>query len=560
MEVPIIRICKIGFFGLSLTALLASPAIAKRGDGALTLNKYVEARLAELSDQPEVATAIYSQSLKEEPNNSLLAGKAYVKAIETGNFDLALKAVRLLELRGQIDPEMPLLSFADSFARGDWRTADTALVQLETLENFAFMAPFLNAWIETARGGNPEIHLESAKANKTAKFYYDEQLILQKLAQNDDSAAPLVDEVVKRNEPRMAPIRIMAARHYLAKKDVERALTILESGRTGPETRLRRAIKAGAVKDLGRKIDAQSGAAFLFQRLSSDLGAQRAHFLSLVTAQMGIRINPGTDYAHLILGQAYGKAENSKFAYEEFGKLPETSPYFLIALNSEVLGRIENREFDQAIARLDTRIRKDKTAPEPRILKGQVLQVAGNHKAAVDEFSEAITLAEKRGYSDRLLASYWLSLGGAQEQAGIWPEGLRSLQRANELRPNSASILNYLGYAQLERRENTEEAVASIREAHKLRSRSPAITDSLGWAYFLTGEHERAVDYLETALAGQPYDPTINEHLGDAYWTVGRKYEARYAWKSAKLFAEDEEIERLSKKIDIGLRPDLVSP
>ena len=66
--------------------------------------------------------------------------------------------------------------------------------------------------------------------------------------------------------------------------------------------------------------------------------------------------------------------------------------------------------------------------------------------------------------------------------------------------------------------------------------------------------------YLETALEGEPKDPTINEHLGDAYWTVGRLYEARYAWKSAELFAEEQDRQRLAKKIDLGLRPDLVSP
>jgi Flp pilus assembly protein TadD len=151
-------------------------------------------------------------------------------------------------------------------------------------------------------------------------------------------------------------------------------------------------------------------------------------------------------------------------------------------------------------------------------------------------------------------------LGGAQEQAGLWPVGLESLKKADKLLPNSANILNYLGYAQLERRENTSEAVAAIEKAYKLRSSSPAIKDSLGWAYFVTGDHTKALLLLEQALSGQPQDPTINEHLGDAYWTVGRKFEARYAWKSAKLFAESGDLKRLSDKIDLGLRPNLVSP
>lgn len=526
----------------------------------MTLNRYVEARLAELSDQPEVATALYSESLKEQPDNGLFARKAYVKAMETGDFELALRAVRLLELQGRIDGEMPLILFTDGFARRDWRASETALLELESLKNFAFLIPYLKAWIATAKGSDPLEYLNDAKSDATAKFYLDEQLALLQLAQNNHVTAASIDEIVSRDDPRMGPIRILAARHYLAENDILRASAVLASNRTGPEARLSKAIEANDHKKFGRKIDARRGIAFLFQRLSSDLGAQGATFLSLVTAQMGARVSPENDYGHLILGQAYQNIENSKLANRKFAEISENSPYFLVALNSEILNLIEQKQFDAANKRLDERIAREGATPELRFLKGQVFQVSGQYKQAADAFSEAILLAENLKYSDHILASYWLSLGGAQEQAGIWPQGLKSLERANELRPDTASILNYLGYAQLERRENTVEAVVAIQKAHKLRSSSPAITDSLGWAYFLTGEHLRAVEYLEQALAGQPQDPTINEHLGDAYWTVGRKFEARYAWQSAKLFAEDSEIERLSKKIDIGLRPGLVSP
>ena len=435
---------------LAATALTTSPAIAKRGEGVLTLNRYVEARLAELSEQPEVATAIYSESLKEQPDNGLFARKAYVKAIETGNFDLALKAVRLLDLQGRIDAEMPLVLFADGFARRDWRTSETALLELESLKNFAFLLPYLKAWMATARGGDSIEYLNDAESDATAKFYLDEQLALLQLAQNNHGTAASIDEIVSRDDPRMAPVRILAARHYLAGNDISRAIAVLASNRTGPEARLSKAIEADSEKKYSRKIDAQSGVAFLFHRLSSDLGAQRATFLSLVTAQIAARISPENDYGHLILGQAYQKIENSKLANRQLARVSENSPYFLVALNSEILNQIEAKQFDAAISRLDQRIAGEGATPELRFLKGQVFQVSGQHKQAADAFSEAISLAENKNYPDHILASYWLSLGGAQEQAGIWPQGLKSLERANELRPNTASILNYLGYAQLE--------------------------------------------------------------------------------------------------------------
>ena len=55
------------------------------------------------------------------------------------------------------------------------------------------------------------------------------------------------------------------------------------------------------------------------------------------------------------------------------------------------------------------------------------------------------------------------------------------------------------------------------------------------------GNMEEAVRELERAILIEPLDPTINEHLGDIYWLVGRKIEARYQWDRALSFDPEEE-------------------
>ncbi|MEH6826495.1 tetratricopeptide repeat protein [Parasphingorhabdus sp.] len=560
-EVQIIRICNIGLSALLVAGLAASPAQANRGDSAAALNRFVEARLAESSDEPHAAATIYGESLKEQPDNEMLAGKAYVSAIEVGDFDLAVKAARIMLLRGKADPEMPLLLYASAFAQRDWNGADLAIVELEALKNFAFLQPFLEAWLATARGRDATAALSQAQTSATAKYYLEEHLILNLLANRQESEAlVLLTGLVERNEPRMAPLRILAAQHFWAKNDAETARQILKFQSSGAEQRLHQQIDADQQQGVGQKVTPSIGLAFLFQRLSSDVAVQRAEFLSQVLAQASTRIADKSDYAHLTLGRAYATADSHDLAVAEYAQIGRESPYYLIGLSSEIASLVANSHYDQAIARLDTALEYNPDAPELYILKGQSLQAQGENGAAASAFESAVKLAEKLERPDALMANYWLALGGAQEQAGIWPAGLQSLQKANALLPNSPTILNYLGYAQLERRENEEAAVAAIKQAYDLRSDSPAITDSLGWAYFITGDHQRAVTYLESALEGQPQDPTINEHLGDAYWTVGRLYEARYAWKSAKLFAEGEDMQRLASKIDLGLRPDLISP
>ena len=55
----------------------------------------------------------------------------------------------------------------------------------------------------------------------------------------------------------------------------------------------------------------------------------------------------------------------------------------------------------------------------------------------------------------------------------------------------------------------------------------------MGWAYFRLGRYKDAAAALEEAVLLAPADPTINDHLGDAYWRVGRKIEARFQWQHA---------------------------
>ena len=52
----------------------------------------------------------------------------------------------------------------------------------------------------------------------------------------------------------------------------------------------------------------------------------------------------------------------------------------------------------------------------------------------------------------------------------------------------------------------------------------------------------------------RPEDPTLNDHLGDAYWRVGREREARFQWDQAlKLNPEPAEAEKMREKLEKGL-------
>jgi tetratricopeptide (TPR) repeat protein len=69
------------------------------------------------------------------------------------------------------------------------------------------------------------------------------------------------------------------------------------------------------------------------------------------------------------------------------------------------------------------------------------------------------------------------------------------------------------------------------------------------------GRYEEAVRELEKAIDLKPSDPVINDHLGDAYWRVDRKLEARFQWNHARdLKPEPEELPKILDKIQNGLQ------
>ena len=94
-------------------------------------------------------------------------------------------------------------------------------------------------------------------------------------------------------------------------------------------------------------------------------------------------------------------------------------------------------------------------------------------------------------------------------------------------------VLNYLGYAYVDRGVHLEEGLSLIRKALTYEPESGFITDSLGWAYYRLGRYDLATYFLERAVELEPGDPTLNDHLGDAYWRSDRRLEAKYQWERA---------------------------
>jgi len=134
------------------------------------------------------------------------------------------------------------------------------------------------------------------------------------------------------------------------------------------------------------------------------------------------------------------------------------------------------------------------------------------------------------------------------------------LQQGLAIAPQQPLLLNFLGYAKLERGEDVDAAEAMIRKASELSPEDASITDSLGWAQFKRGKTGEAIATLQKAAEKDPDQAEIQEHLGDALFTSGRRYEARFAWAASLVTAQDEVASRVKAKIASGLTPGNSAP
>ena len=292
------------------------------------------------------------------------------------------------------------------------------------------------------------------------------------------------------------------------------------------------------------------GISRLFSRVAAELTDARTTDAAIVLCRSALLLDPANDRARLLLAATLGRA----------------------------------RMFGEGMAALDTVAADGAFAPLAAMMRVGMLDAAGERERAL---AEAKRLASAPGADDDAARAYadllldadrpreaaiaygqardrmgadadWrasMQLAVALDEAGRWGEARAALDRALTLAPDQALVLNYYGYALAERGEDLPRAQDMLEKANRAAPGQPEILDSLGWVKFRRGDVASALPLVERAAQASPASADIADHLGDIYWTVGRRYEARYAWRAASVVADAGDRARIAAKIANGPTP-----
>lgn len=102
----------------------------------------------------------------------------------------------------------------------------------------------------------------------------------------------------------------------------------------------------------------------------------------------------------------------------------------------------------------------------------------------------------------------------------------QDLQKALASNPEHIQALNALGYIWAEQNKNLKQALAYIEKAHQLEPDNAAILDSLGWVLYRLGRNDEAIGFLQQALKKWP-SGEISAHLIEVLWQDGQQQAAK---------------------------------
>lgn len=305
-----------------------------------------------------------------------------------------------------------------------------------------------------------------------------------------------------------------------------------------------------------------------------------------VMLQIGSLLATDSDDWRLYAAQQTLDAGGINGAQRIIDQIPATSPY---APDAEIVRasiQIERGNDADAAAAADRAlaIAGDRWAIIASV--GDVYRRIGHPDRAIPAFDRALTLTQDgkdradvlgwRAYAHRFsgnLAAATADMRAAYEadpsvdtrllyvtilmdDPAAWNDGIAMARSLFAEQPDSVMRLNALGYALIQRPQGLEEGYRLLWRGFNYGQTDYAVIDSLGWAYYLYGHFDQARALIERANDLSANDPNseILDHLGDVYWRLNRRDDARATWRRA-LEARPDAIRRrdIEQKIARGL-------
>lgn len=496
------------------------------------------------------------QALRVSPNDPLFLNQAMLSAVYQQDLEKAvgyLSKARLLNVENQT---ADLIEIANALSVGDFLNASEFGEKFEFFDDSVMQAWALAKYEDVDAAIS---HLDRAIediAELEAIYKYQKAMIYAHFDQDYSKS----DEIIMSEE---APLYLsdqslyahMAMKVLNGDEDVEEVLGERYGIRDNWPASLVQIIEAARDGKIDSSVSFASPQNIAAEYFSFVLAQSRNTGIPYQTERLFVTLIPAIApkndvYKKDMLAYFYGQDEYDDVI--KFSKIFQKNSAYAVDRDAYLFS---------ALMQLD-RVEEARDVLENRKIKG----IESRHSIAdgyryLEEYDQALVKYEELLNIDGLpplrRASVVYAAAICAERLGDWTKANGYFREAISLQPDRADILNYLGYSLVDRGEDVDEGLELIEKAIKIDSSQAYIQDSLGWAYFHAGRYAEALTPLELAVSQMGSDPIVNGHLGDVYWKLDRRREARFQWERALKFLEEDlpDMKRadLENRIENGL-------
>ena len=518
---------------------------------------FISARYAGMVGDSAAAATFYRRAYLSAPDDSSLLERAAIATLASGDTEGAIKLAKSARARAAEDsPSVQLALIIDDIENGRLPSAKARLQKPALGALNIDLAAFLSAWLTAV----------SDPAKAAAEV--DELPGRRMIAGEQASLKALVLMQGGRDDEALQSFRI-ALHLPLATRDAVAALAASLQASRGGMQGARELVALGAVEgdpgagsarvladiDAGKtiarpKLTAREGAAMTIFIASGTGLVRSSPDLSAMRHAMVLHLDPKLAAASITLAEAFERQGRSDEAIAVLRAVPASSAWAADARIAEATILNRQERAGEALVAAEQALALSRRR-EIMLQAGDLYRVNDRVDVARKLYDDVIAMDDAHGVVDwRVL----FARSSVRSEAGDWQGAEADLQAAIAVEPDRPELLNFLGYAWVNRGVRVQEGLALIQRAADARPDQGYIIDSLGWAYFRLGQMEKAIEYLERAAELSPTDSEVIDHLGDAYWRAGRETEARFEWTAALDLKPDAVREAtLRSKLDKGL-------
>lgn len=138
------------------------------------------------------------------------------------------------------------------------------------------------------------------------------------------------------------------------------------------------------------------------------------------------------------------------------------------------------------------------------------------------------------GGNPELEAQFYSNLGDAYNDMKLYEDSDENFEKALELNPRNAYVLNNYSYYLSLRGENLQKAAEMSLLSNEISPNNSSFLDTYAWILYKDGKYKEAKEWqLKAIKAANTSSATLLEHLGDILYKLGDKEEAYVKWEEA---------------------------